>query len=173
MGLFRGRYEANIKSICNKLKAYFGDKHLHEITSRDVEIYKKKLLEEGLAENTVNNRLNTLSGIFTKANEWGRAVSNPVHKIKRFRINERRRILERWEQHALIIAAEQEEKAPHLKSLIIFDLNTGLRKEELLSIKWTDVDFENEHLLVRAEIAKYHKSRSHVMLISTDMLSMS
>ena len=51
------RYEANIKGICNELKAYFGDKHLHEITSRNVEIYKKKLLEEGLAENTVNNRI--------------------------------------------------------------------------------------------------------------------
>jgi integrase len=153
------KYEANIKGICKKLKRAFGDKGLAEIKSRMVEIYKKERLEKGVAENTINNELNTLSGIFTKAIEWGKAVINPVHKVKRFRINERRRILERWEQHALIIAAGEEEKAPHLVPLIIFDLNTGLRKEELLSIKWADVDFENEHVLVRAEIAKYHKSR--------------
>jgi len=154
--------ESNIKGICKKLKACFGDKYLHAVTSQMVEIYKKNLIGK-VANNTINNRVNTLSGIFTKAIEWNKALINPVHKIKRFRITERKRILERWEQHALIISADKEKKAPHLLPLIIFDLNTGLRKEELLSIKWTDVDFENEVLLVRAEIAKYNKSR-HVDL---------
>lgn len=107
--------------------------------------------------------LNTLSGIYTKAIEWGKALINPVHKIKRFRINERKRILDRKEQDALIIAAGQGEKAPHLQALIMFALNTGLRKEELLSIEWTDFDSENETLQVRADIAKYHKTR-HVNL---------
>ncbi len=150
--------EANTKGICEKLKTHFAGKHLHEITSRDVELYKQTLLESK-AGNTINNRLNTLSGIYTKAIEWNKAYSNPVHKVKRFRIKERKRILDRIEQHALVIAAGKEKKAPYLQALIIFDLNTGLRKEELLSIKWTDVDYENAQLLVRAEIAKYNKSR--------------
>ena len=90
-------YEANIKGICKKLKNYFGDKLLHEINSRMVEIYKKERMGK-VAENTINNELNTLSGIFTKAIEWGKALINPVHKVKRFRIKERKRILEQWEQ---------------------------------------------------------------------------
>jgi integrase len=150
--------ESNIKGICKKLKARFGGDYLHEINSRAVEMYKKERLE-AVAHNTINNELNTLSGIFTKAVEWGKAVNNPVHRIKRFRITERKRILERFEQHALIIAAGKEEKASHLQALIIFDLNTGLRKEELLSLKWSDIDFENKDLHVRAETAKYSKSR--------------
>ncbi len=151
--------EPNTKGICEKLKTHFEGKHLHEITSRDVEMYKQILQQGGSAGNTINNRINTLSGIFTKAIDWGKAFLNPVHKVKRFRITERKRILERWELDALIIVAGKEKKAPHLLPLIIFDLMTGLRKEELLSIKWTDVDFENVQLLVRAEIAKYNKSR--------------
>ena len=121
--------------------------------------FTKENVSARLQRNTINNELNTLSGIFTKAIEWGKALTNPVHNIKRFRTKERKRILEKWEQDALIIAAGQEQKAPHLQALIIFDLNTGLRKEELLSLKWTDVDYENKLLLVRAEVAKYHKSR--------------
>ena len=150
--------ESNIKGICKKLKAYFGDKYLHEITSRMVEIYKKERMDK-VQDNTINNELNTLSGIFTKAIEWEKALINPVHKIKRFRIKERTRILERWEQQALIESAGKERMAPHLQPMIILSLNTGLRKEELLSLKWPDIDFENEVVLVRAENAKYNKSR--------------
>ena len=152
------KYEANIKGICNKLKTTFGDKFLHEINPRLVEIYKKERIDK-VADNTINNELNTLSGIFTKAIEWGKALINPVHKIKRFRIKERKRILELWEQEALVIASGKEKKAPHLQDMVIFDLYTGLRKEELLTLKWSDVDFENKQIHVRAEIAKYNKDR--------------
>ena len=112
-----------------------------------------------VAENTINNEVNTLSGIFTKAIEWGKALTNPVHKVKRFRIKERKRILDQREQELLIIACGQEKKAQHLQAMVIFDLYTGLRKEELLSLKWSDVDFVNEQVHVRAEIAKYNKDR--------------
>lgn len=43
--------------------------------------------------------------------------------------------------------------------MVIFDLYTGLRKEELLSLKWSDIDFENKQIHVRGEIAKYNKDR--------------
>ncbi len=152
------KYEANIKGICKKLKNYFGDNFLHEINSRMVEIYKKERMVKR-ADNTVNNELNTLSGIFTKAIEWGKALINPVHKVKRFRIKERKRILDHHEQEALIIASGQEKKAPYLQNMVIFDLYTGLRKEELLNVKWSDVDFENKQIHVRADIAKYNKDR--------------
>src|SRR4030042_5119696 len=152
------KYEANIKGICKKLKSYFGDKLLHEINSRMVEIYKKERMGK-VADNTINNERNTLSGIFTKAIEWGKTLINPVHKVKRFRIKERKRILEQWEKEELIIASGKEKKASHLQAMVIFDLYTGLRKEELLSLKWSDVDFENEQIHVRAEIAKYNKDR--------------
>jgi len=149
---------STITGICRKLKARYGEKYLHEFTEMTVESHKADLIGK-VADNTINNELNTLSGIFTFAKKRYKNLRNPVHEVKRFRIKERKRILERWEQHALIISAGKEEKAPHLLPLVIFDLNTGLRKEELLSIMWTDVDFENEQLLVRAEIAKYNKSR--------------
>jgi len=89
------KYEANIRGICNKLIIYFGDRFLHEINSRIIEIYKKDRVVK-VADNTINNELNTLNGIFTKAIEWGKASINPVHNVKRFRIKERKRILEQW-----------------------------------------------------------------------------
>jgi integrase len=148
-----------IKGKSEKLKRVLGDKFLHEITARVVHGLKQQLIERGAADNTINNDLNALSGIFTQAIEWGKALINPVHKVKRFRIKERKRTLEKWEQDALINACGQEKKAPYLQAMVILDLNTGLRKGELLTLKWSDIDYENNLLHVRAEIAKYNKDR--------------
>lgn len=41
------------------------------------------------------------------------------------------------------MAAADEKMPSHLLPLIVFDLNTGLRKGELLSLKWSDVNYES------------------------------
>jgi len=150
--------ERNIKRICEVFKKRFGVKNLHEITSALVLQFKKERMGKA-ADNTINNELNYLSGVFTKAIEWGKATSNPVHRVKRFRGVERKRIIESWEQKALIVAAGNEKMPPHLLPLIVFDLNTGLRKGELLSLKWSDLNYESGQILIRAENAKYNRSR--------------
>ncbi len=150
--------EKNIKRICTIFKKRFGTKYLHEINSSMVLQYKKERMGKA-ADNTINNELNYLSGIFTKAIEWNKATSNPVQRVKRFRAVERKRILDRLEQNALITAAANVKKSPHLLPLIVFDLNTGLRKGELLTLKWSDVNEEGAQILIRAENAKYNRSR--------------
>jgi len=150
--------ERNIKRICEVFKKRFGSKYMHEITSSMVLQFKKERLGKA-ADNTINNELNYLSGVFTKAIEWDKATLNPVRRVKRFRGVERKRILETWEIKALIAAAASEKMPPHLLPLLAFDLNTGLRKGELLSLKWSDVNYESLQILIRAENAKYNRSR--------------
>jgi integrase len=150
--------ERNIKRICEIFKKRFGFKFLHEITSSMILQFKKERMGKA-ADNTINNELNYLSGVFTTAIEWDKAILNPVRRVKRFRGVERKRILERWEQNALITAAANETMPPHLLPLIVFDLNTGLRKGELLTLKWSDVNYESIQILIRAENAKSNRSR--------------
>jgi integrase len=38
-------------------------------------------------------------------------------------------------------------------------LDTGMRKKEMATLRWKDVDFEDKKLTVRAEISKSHKER--------------
>jgi len=47
----------------------------------------------------------------------------------------------------------------HLTPLVLLAMNTGLRRGELLSLDWADIDMENRMLLVRAENAKSGKQR--------------
>ena len=128
------------KSDENSLKSilpFLGDRYLHEITPDLIERYKIKRRQE-VAPASVNRELSCLKGMFSRAMDWGKAKENPVKRVKLFREdNKRLRFLDKEEISRLL-----ENCPPWLKGLVIVALNTGMRREELASLKWTDIDFQ-------------------------------
>ncbi len=127
----------------NNLKTFFAGKYLHEITPLDIEKYKRG--RQGKVSNaTVNREVACLKHIFTKAIEWGMVQKNPGKKVKLLRErNTRLRYLEERKIGRLYDAC-----AEHLKPIVIVALNTGMRKEEILSLKWKDVDFRSRTISI-------------------------
>jgi len=127
----------------NNLKPFFEGKYLHEVTPLDMEKYKRR--RQGQVSNaTVNREVACLKHIFTKAIEWGIVKKNPGRKVKLLQErNTRLRYLDEKE-----IGRVYDTCAAHLRPIVIIALNTGMRKEEILSLRWKDVDFRSRTISI-------------------------
>jgi len=120
------------------LNKFFSGKYLSSITAMDVEKFKIERART-VSPATVNRALACLKCMFNKAIEWGKASDSPAKKVKLFRENNKRvRYLEREEMAKLLANCKD-----NLKAIVILALNTGMRKGEILGLKWHDVDFKH------------------------------
>lgn len=125
------------EKIVNSLKKRFGSLYLHEITSLAIEKLKSERIKE-VSPATVNRTLAVLKSMFNRAIAWGKAKNNPCRLVKMFKENNQRlRFLEKEEINKLL-----DNCCGHLKPIVIVALNTGMRKSEILGLKWHDVDFK-------------------------------
>jgi integrase len=146
----------------NNLKPYFRGMNLSEITSLHIEKYKakrktEKNRKEGkISETTINRELTCLKTIYSKANEWGRTDNNPAASIKNFEENNKtQKILTPEEIEKLIDAAPD-----HLKPIIIIAVNTGMRRGEVLSLKWKNIKFKEKYIEIEGAKSKSGKPRT-------------
>ncbi len=140
------------ESVLRALEPYFKGKAIREVTPELVERYKARRKAE-VAPGTVNRELTFLKTLFNKAVEWGRLESSPVAKVKKFREpNFKERILTASEMVRLLDVSNS-----HLKPILIVALNTGMRRGEILSLKWENVNLSKRHIHI--EDSKSGKSR--------------
>ncbi len=145
-------YNRHDRISINRLKPYFKDKYIYEITPQMIEKYKTKRLET-VSPASVNRELATLKNMFTMAIKWGYVKKNPVKEVRLLKEPPGRlRYLKPEEVKALYASCSD-----HIHPIIVTALNTGMRKGELLKMKWTDVDFKNRKITILN--AKNNESR--------------
>ena len=131
-----------IKAIIRRPIAKYS---LAALTSSHMATYRDERLKI-VAPATITRELNTIShAIDTARREWGIYVhENPLKLVKRPTLPKGRiRRLENGEQDALL-AASDVMSTPYLKDLIIIALETAMRRGELLSLLWDNVDFDKK-----------------------------
>ena len=134
-------------SIINQLVEKFGGYPLRTFTTRGIEQLQSERLQFNKPA-TVNRLLATLKHMFTKAVEWEMVEDEVLKRIRKVKLlqenNRRLRYLSKEECKALVNASD-----PHLKPIIITALNTGMRKEEILSLEWDKhIDLKHGFILL-------------------------
>jgi len=137
------------------LKPYFGDRRLSEITPKDVDDYKAFRLND-VAPATVNRELEVLRHLFNLAERWKSFFGkNPVSQAKLLPLNnQKERILTHEEEKRLLASSSQS-----LRAIVICALNTGMRKGEIITLKWSNVDLDNNVITLEHTNTKSKKTR--------------
>ena len=106
----------------------------------------------GRSPKTISNALVPLREMLSHAVEWGYLNANPAVGVRRPRSetrNDEMRVLGPQEIHRLLDAA-----APEARTFLLTAVTTGMRRGELLGLRWGDVDWEARRVWVRRSVDK-------------------
>ena len=163
------------RRFAEELRKFFGEKKLSQITADLVFQYKQKRKQdfakklrqrldkakdqnkkvetqqpEGFGNRTINRELNFLSATFNQAIKvWGWCSFNPVSAVKR----------EKEKKHIRYFSEVVFQKiltflVDWVRPLVIFARNTGLRRANVVNLKWTQVDLEHRMVILDASEMK-------------------
>lgn len=145
-------YDRDLR-MCKIFCDFFAAKTLKEIKASDIETFKllhstsKSRYDMILKPATVNRELAILSRIFSLAVEYEILFYNPCQRVKNLRVdNQRTRYLSDEEEKLLIEELKDNEI---LKNIVVFAINTGMRRGEIFNLKWFDADLKRNVLYVR------------------------
>jgi integrase len=153
---------------------------------------KIRRLNAGLTATTVLRDLFSLSGVLSRSVKLGKLSENPVRWVDKPRIDRRPKVrfLDDDEESRLRAALRardtemrnfrvclnarrherQRELLPplphfgdHLTPAVLLAINTGMRRGELLALRWESIDFDRQLLTVEGAMAKTRQTR-HVFL---------
>ena len=127
------------KHMLTVLRLYFKDKIAQDITVSNLEGLKEYLIEvRGLKNSTVNRYNALLSKAFNLGIANKLLKENPVSYISKLKEqNFKIRFLTKEEEIRLFSTLPE-----HLKPIVIAALQTGMRRGEILNLKWSNIDFD-------------------------------
>ena len=101
-----------------------------------------------LQPGTIHDYHRTLSAVLFRAVKWGYIANNPAsHADLPSIANRRAAYLDEPDARRLLELLQEE--PIKWRTLITFDLLSGLRRGELAGLRWCDVDFKNQTIMIK------------------------
>lgn len=132
------RYATSLKMLADVM----ADKTLDQITPKVLSDYETRRRSAGVRAPTIRRDLACLSSMLTSCQEWEWIDVNPVPAYLKRRS---KRGLKEAPPRTRYFTTEEEEKiiksaTSQVRNAIILAIETGLRREELFSLTWAQID---------------------------------
>jgi integrase len=163
-----------------------------ELSTFGLEQWRTARRRAGVSDSTINRDLDALRSVLSQAIAWGVLTAHPMREVKRKKIDvlgrtryltpaeetrlrgaladrdaarrEARRRFNAWRaERGYRTFADYGAYPDHVAPIVALALNTGLRRGELLGLRWADVDLGHARLTVHGDAAKSGLTR-HVPL---------
>jgi integrase len=151
-GRKRSTLEGYESILAQHVVRFFGGRTVDRIRRAEVEAFGAALVRKGLAPNSRINTLNLLGATFDLAVRRGWAVTNPVRGVERPRggsADPDIRYLTMEEVEAVLRAVPDDDLGRVERRLYLAAVMTGMRRGELLGVRWSDIDWKAKRIRVR------------------------
>jgi integrase len=134
--------------VCKRIIPKFGHMKLEQIKPVMITKYYRSLINEGLSEEYVEYIHSILKKAFDTAVKWEYVKSNIIHKVDKPK--RKRKQVNTWsiEECNRFLEYAKKDSKPHFYILYLLAIYTGMRRGEILGLKWTDVNFEQKKISV-------------------------
>lgn len=139
----------------NHIRPQLGRLLVRKVEFSDVGKFRQYFVDLGVGS-TGNQGLAILKGMFDKAEEWGHRDhrTNPVVGISYFPKHMRERHLNPDEVATIFQALESSTAAKEAKDALKLLFWTGIRKCEVLNLKWSQVHLDTQQIIIPAKLHK-------------------
>ncbi len=107
--------------------------------------------DKGLSEATIKQHHAVIHSALQKAVEWQLLYSNPADRVRPPKVQKKEARHLNDEQVKQLLNALQEEPLKY-QVLVFMDLVTGMRRGELMALKWSDIDLNKNIVEVKKSI---------------------
>lgn len=136
------------------IKPHLGRTDIRRIRAVDVTRLLAMLEEKGATKTTLSAVRRTLRAAMTVAMKHGLCGDNPVSKTFAPRVRRKPKVFFNAEQIQALLSALQ---GSPIENLVKFTLATGLRIGEATAVRWDNVDFSRQTVLVDAQLQRFGK----------------
>lgn len=149
-------YEAYRCNYDVHIKPYFEPKHLTlgEVMPRVIFQYVRAKEDEGQSKKSIRKHLVILNGVFKEAVAMGELTFNPCANITVKDNSD-----ERFEGTAYDVATAKQLldaiKGDPIEPAVYLGLYLGLRRSEIVGLRWKDVDMENGIIHIRNTVVRF------------------
>lgn len=139
--------EKKEQRLKNHLLPYFKSKPLMELSSFELERYKKYRKGKDAKPSTINRELAVISHLLNRAVEW-EWISHLPGKPKLLKEDNARTVYLTPEQCNRLLETARNDTNPQIYLFILIGLETAMRKTEILTIKIENIDFRTQTIFI-------------------------
>lgn len=145
----------------NNFNGILGDKLVKDIKAIDLENYQATRRAKGIAPKTIDEEIGVAHRMVKKADDNDMVAPRALKAFKRTKRllkqgeNARDRVLSLIEYAKLL-----KESVPHIKAILTVAMNTGMRRGEILELRWSHIDWEKKMFRLPAEVTKEKEQKN-------------
>lgn len=160
-------YQRDIQSFNEFLKENFAIENFKEVNYHEIRTWIIRLSDSGISNKSINRKISSLKSFYKFLEKIEFVENSPLQQHKSLKVPKKLVLpFSKNEMQKLKDQFESIDEFESLRDFLLIEMlyTTGMRRAELINLKWTDISFSDQNIRV---LGKRNKERLIPLLSNT------